>query len=220
MARTVRKTPLLLRAALAALLTIALALALAPGAAVRAGEAAAGRGAVPPYERAAFCDWRARDRDGWTTRQRILFERSIGPRVIWWSRHGPRVIRGSWRDAWSGRIWRDVDPRGRLEIDHVVPLSFAWRHGAHAWPAARREAFCHDPDNLIVVARHWNRAKGDTGADRLLPLRPDLACAYLERFLAVSLRYGLALSPAERTDLELNRRAACEKATTPPAPQS
>ena len=57
--------------------------------------------------------------------------------------------------------------RGKLDIDHVVPLANAWRAGAKKWSDDRRRAFANDLDDsqLIAVSAKSNRCKGDQGPD-------------------------------------------------------
>ncbi|EUA90423.1 hypothetical protein I551_3131 [Mycobacterium ulcerans str. Harvey] len=43
-----------------------------------------------------------------------------------------------------------------MQIDHIVPLSYAWDMGASDWPAARRLRFANDPANLLAVQGHAN----------------------------------------------------------------
>ena len=38
----------------------------------------------------------------------------------------------------------------RLDVDHVVPLAWAWNAGAWRWTPERRREFANDPASLAV----------------------------------------------------------------------
>jgi hypothetical protein len=93
-----------------------------------------------------------------------------------------------------------------VEIDHVVPLSAAWDHGAWAWNRAERVSFANDLDlNLLAVASAVNQAKSDAGLGEWLPPTAEAGslseagCAYAARYLAVCLRYELTVSDDDAT---------------------
>ncbi|MGJ0184923.1 HNH endonuclease family protein [Corynebacterium glyciniphilum] len=98
-----------------------------------------------------------------------------------------------------------------VEVDHVVPLSAGWDHGAWAWPRAVRIAFANDLElNLLAVAGTVNQAKSDGSLGEWLPPTAkagspsEAGCAYAARYLAVCLRYQLTVSDA---DVKTARRA-------------
>ncbi|WP_414121956.1 HNH endonuclease family protein [Corynebacterium nuruki] len=103
---------------------------------------------------------------------------------------GPTAV-----DVYTGRR---ISP-GEVEIDHVVPLAAAWDHGAHAWPRDRRVAFANDLAlNLVAVAGPVNQAKSDgTPGEWLPPGDGAVPCAYVARYLTVSVGYGLTVSDAD-----------------------
>lgn len=119
---------------------------------------------------------------------------------------GCRVLRGRWLDPYTGRIALDA---AGLDIDHVVPLAWAWEHGAHGWDQARRAAFASDPANLLAVDAGANRRKGAAGPLDWLPPEPSFRCQYVLRFLRVVRAHALALAPAEAGALAAVRAATC-----------
>ena len=48
-----------------------------------------------------------------------------------------------------------------VQIDHIVPLAYAWDMGASGWPDAERVRFANDPANLLAVEGQANQDKGD-----------------------------------------------------------
>jgi hypothetical protein len=102
---------------------------------------------------------------------------------------------GSATDVYTGDLISPSD----VEIDHVVPLAAAWDHGAHAWDRTARVAFANDLHlNLLAVSGSANQAKSDgTPAEWLPPLSGAAPCAYVARYLTVSVDYGLSVSEAD-----------------------
>jgi len=90
----------------------------------------------------------------------------------------------------AGHPW-NTDPE-KLDADHVVPLKWAWEHGASAWTDEQREAFANDSDNIVMVLAAANRSKGAKGPDDWMPPNRAYHVQYLERFDAICKKYGLA----------------------------
>jgi hypothetical protein len=149
------------------------------------------------YSREAFGGWVDADSDCLNTRAEILVEGSlIDPSL---DETGCRVVGGSWVDVYSGEVLTDPE---RIDIDHVVPLHFAWDAGASFWNEAERSAFMNDPRNLVLTSASLNRSKGDALPGEWLPPNPDLHCAFVAVFLSVLRSYNLKLSH-ESKSLEL-----------------
>ncbi|MFD6165132.1 DUF1524 domain-containing protein [Oerskovia sp. NPDC060287] len=111
------------------------------------------------------------------------------------------VLTGLLADPYSGKdvaFERGPMSSGAVQVDHVVPLTDAWRHGAQSWDASRREALANDPLNLLVVAGTLNQQKGDGSASAWLPPDESFRCAYVARQVAVKYTYGLRVSATEQ----------------------
>jgi endonuclease I len=102
------------------------------------------------------------------------------------------VKSGKWISLFSGK---EIFNASEIDIDHVVPLSWAWKHGADTWSESKRVKFANDPANLISVEASLNRQKGDKGIDNWLP--PKNKCQYIVKFLKIQKSYGLRLSISE-----------------------
>lgn len=103
-------------------------------------------------------------------------------------------------DVYSGTALQPSD----VEIDHVVPLSAAWDHGAHSWDRDTRVRFANDVElNLLAVSASTNRAKSDGTPGEWLPETTEAGspsgagCAYSARYLTVCVVYGLSVSSAD-----------------------
>lgn len=108
------------------------------------------------------------------------------------------VAAGRLRSPYTGR--EVVFTRGResaaVQIDHVVPLAYAWVMGARAWPAPQRFAFANDPANLLAVDGASNQAKSDSEPGRWMPELAGFWCQYAIAFVTVSAAYRL---PVDRS---------------------
>lgn len=107
---------------------------------------------------------------------------------------------GSWYSPYDGATWTlasDVD------IDHVIPLSNAWRTGASSWTTARRTQFANDITNpqLIAVTDNVNSSKGDQTPATWKPPRTAYWCTYSRMWVHVKYRYTLTVNSAEKSAL-------------------
>lgn len=109
------------------------------------------------------------------------------------------VVAFTLADPYTGRriAWRRREP-DRVQIDHVVPLSYGWRMGASRWPQAKRLRIANDPLNLLPVSREANVAKGGAGPAAWLPPQRKIRCAYVTRFAQVALKYDLPVTRADK----------------------
>ena len=91
------------------------------------------------------------------------------------------------------------DDAAKVQIDHVVPLSYSWQMGSAAWSDAKRRRLANDPLNLLAVTGSQNASKGDSGPSQWLPTSSSIGCAYTVRFTQVALKYDLPVQPADKT---------------------
>jgi len=146
------------------------------------------------YSRSKFGDgWADTDGDCQNTRAEILVNTSTST-IEYKNSDSCLVIRGRWISSFTGHIFFEAS---KLDIDHLVPLKWAWDRGASAWTQSKREAFANDPRNLLVVEANLNRQKGANGPDRWLP--PHGVCGYIARFERVRRIYQLELQQTEIT---------------------
>ena len=156
------------------------------------------------YERSSFGRWADADGDCRNTRHELLADLSTGPVMTTDSRC--RIIRGRWYDPYSGRLETEA---ADLDVDHVVPLAWAWEHGASGWSEERRRRFANDPANLVPTEAGINRGKGAEGPDEWLPPYQPYRCAYVLRFARIIRTYDLELTPGEEREIGGIRRQVC-----------
>jgi hypothetical protein len=155
------------------------------------------------YARSAFTHWVDADGDGCDTRNEVLLaEATTRPEI------GSRcaLSGGRWVSYYDRRTWTD---RGRIDIDHMVPLAEAWDSGASRWTAAMRKAYANDlgdPRSLVGVTDSVNRSKSDRDPAEWLPTYDR--CRYVREWTAVKVRWRLTVDAAERAELK-RLAAAC-----------
>lgn len=148
------------------------------------------------YQRSLFKHWIDADGDGCNTRYEVLIsEAKSKPRVG----SGCRLSGGRWVSAYDGVQTSKI---AALDIDHVVPLAEAWDSGASNWTSEQRMRFANDLEDsrsLIAVTATSNRQKSDRDPAEWLPARGR--CSYLVQWVAVKVRWALAVDPAEKLAL-------------------
>ena len=92
------------------------------------------------YERTKFGIWRDFDSDCQNTRAEVLISGSIIP-VSFKSGSNCHVLAGLWTSTYTGLSYERAS---QLHIDHLVPLAWAWEHGATSW----------EPERLIQFGNH------------------------------------------------------------------
>lgn len=152
------------------------------------------------YDRDAFPHWTDPDGNGCDTRDdqlRLALTNFVADGCV--------VQTGLLADPYTGQVvqfQRGPQTSAQVQVDHVIPLAWAWRHGADRWTEARREAFANDPGNLVVTVAAANREKSDSGPDEWMPPRAEIQCAYLVMWRAMLDRYELQVDAATQAALD------------------
>ncbi|KAL3426957.1 secreted protein [Phlyctema vagabunda] len=160
-----------------------------------AGLTTAAQGPQTGYSRDLFPHW-------------ITQSGACNTREVVLARDGTNVVQasdcsassGSWFSPYDGATWTAASD---VDIDHMVPLSNAWKSGAAAWTTARRQAFANDLTNpqLLAVTDNVNQAKGDKGPEDWKPSLTSYHCTYARMWVKVKSVYSLTVTSAERTAL-------------------
>ncbi|MEU6210546.1 HNH endonuclease family protein [Streptomyces sp. NPDC047023] len=113
------------------------------------------------------------------------------------------VLSGVLDDPYTGkRLAYTYRRASQIQTDHVVALGAAWRAGAYAWTAQRRLEYANDLDVLLAVDKQTNQDKGSRTADKWKPPRRAYWCEYARRYTGIKARYGLSVTPPEKTALQ------------------
>ncbi|KAE8143158.1 class I glutamine amidotransferase-like protein [Aspergillus pseudotamarii] len=104
---------------------------------------------------------------------------------------------GTWYSPYDGKTWTD---KSDLDIDHVVPLSNAWKSGASDWTTDQRQAFANDLENpqLLAVTNSVNREKSDDGPEDWKPPLTSYYCTYAKMWVRVKSVYNLTITQDEK----------------------
>ncbi|MFF5204895.1 HNH endonuclease family protein [Streptosporangium sp. NPDC000396] len=109
-------------------------------------------------------------------------------------------VKGVWYSPYDGK-W--LKSEKHVDVDHVVPLAYAWRSGASRWSQARRRAFANDltRPELVTVSHSANIAKGGQGPQSWRPQRRGYWCHYATSWITVKHHYRLFVTRKEKTAL-------------------
>lgn len=156
------------------------------------------------YDRALFGQsWFDLDRNGCDTRNDML-RRDLSDLVLKSDTGGCKVLSGTLKDWYSGATVDFVSGGNTsrlVQIDHIVPLSWAWRHGADQWTPEHLRQFANDPLNLVATTERENTSKGDSGPADWLPSTDAAQCRYAQRFILILSAYDLQVGPRDRAML-------------------
>ena len=115
------------------------------------------------------------------------------------------VYTGVIDDPYTGETINFTRGRGtsnKVQIDHIVALSNAWKTGAPALSYELRVAFANDPLNLVAVDGPTNGSKGDDSADWWLPPQRSTWCWYVSTQVSVKAAYKLWVTPDEKVAMK------------------
>jgi hypothetical protein len=187
----------------------------APGADVLAGVAVLPeRARRYDYRRAAFGDAWTDDNDaplghnGCDTRDDILNRDLVDKTYVSIKRCPDAVATGTLHDPYTNTtvaFQRGAKVGEAVQIDHIVPLAYAWDMGAYNWAFPERLRFANDPANLLAVEGQANQDKGDSPPAQWMPPNTAFACQYAMQFIAVLRGYGL---PVDAPSVSVLQRAA------------
>lgn len=131
--------------------------------------------------------WPDVDRDCQDLRQELLIMYSLTPVAFKTSREC-RVKTGRWFSPYSNTIHEEPFD---LDVEHIVPLAWAYKHGASEWSTAEKVMLATDLDNLLLVRKKENRSKGAKGPDRWMPPHGRYHAEYMYRWNRIVTKYGL-----------------------------
>ena len=147
-------------------------------------------------------------RNGCDTRNDILDRDLIDKTYVAISRCPTAVATGTLRDPYTSQtipFVRGAQTGAAVQIEHFVPLAYAWDQGARHWTDEVRVRFANDPANLVAVDGPTNQDKGDAEPALWMPPNAAFHCQYAMQFIEVLRGYGLAVDAPSVTAL---RRAA------------
>lgn len=146
------------------------------------------------YDRDSFGDaWEDIDRNGCDTRNDIL-ARDLTNIV---RTDNCTVASGILQDKYTGTTIEFIRGKSKVDIDHIIPLSYSFKQGSGDWTPAKREALANDPINLAASSATANRSKSDSGPAEWMPTNRAYHCEYAKGFAAVAVKYELPVTQAD-----------------------
>lgn len=142
--------------------------------------------------------------NGCDTRNDILDRDLIGKTYVSTKRCPRAVAGGTLRDPYTNAtvaFVRGNQVGASVQIDHLVPLAFAWDMGARDWTDDMRTRFANDPANLLAVVGEANQDKADQPPGTWMPPNTAFWCQYAIQFIAVLRGYDLPVDEASAHQL-------------------
>lgn len=146
----------------------------------------------------------------WDVREAVLLDEAAPGTAVLKDKDGNTVDNesracsitgGSWTDPYTGAVITDPS---QLDIDHLIPLSYAAKQGGQAWDAKQKERFANDraySNHLIAVSASANRSKSDQGPASWKPANTAFHCTYAVSWIQVSKNYDLTIPAADAAAL-------------------
>lgn len=150
------------------------------------------------YNRKDWPHWTKERGNCQDTRARLLIKESLVSPTL--KTNGCAVTLGKWKDFYSNEYYSD--PKD-LDIDHVIPLKRAHDSVGLSWTKEKRKQFANDPENLVIAYKKFNRQKGAKGISEWLPSNKEIACQYIKKWLRISSKYSIPLTPQERDTISI-----------------
>ncbi|HEX2283220.1 MAG TPA: HNH endonuclease family protein [Mycobacterium sp.] len=166
------------------------------------------------YRRAAFGDSWTDDttapggRNGCDTRNDILDRDLVDKTYVSIKRCPNAVATGTLHDPYTNAVVafvRGPQTGAAVQIEHIVPLAYAWDMGGRNWTDEMRIRFANDPANLLAVSGQVNQDKGDQEPATWMPPNTAFHCQYAMQFIAVLRGYAL---PVDAPSVPVLRGAA------------
>jgi len=137
--------------------------------------------------------------NGCDTRNDILRRDLVETTSVATTRCPQAVATGTLRDPYTNAtvaFTRGNKVGASVQIDHIVPLAYAWDMGARDWTEGMRARFANDPANLLAVAGNANQDKGDQPPGAWMPPNTAFWCQYAVQFIEVMRGYQLPIDKA------------------------
>lgn len=164
------------------------------------------------YNRDEWNHWVSQGSGCWDTRDQVLYDEAVKDSTLVLLNNDKQpttdlatacsIQSGTWNDPYSGTVITDP---GQLDVDHMIPLSYAANHGGQAWDAGKKQTYANDLSNsyhLIAVKASENRSKGDKGPSEWKPTNQAYWCQYAVDWINITRNYSLTVSPADVTALQ------------------
>ncbi len=156
------------------------------------------------YDRNDWPHWIDSDGDCQNLRQELLILSSKTD-VSFTRSDNCTVATGRWVGAYSEKSFSNAS---EIDLDHLVPLAYAHKHGGASWTRSEKQLFANDIENLFLIDDGINQSKSSRGIDEWLPQNEKTRCGYIKQFLYVLEKYSLTMPDAKKVQQLLSQ---CER---------
>jgi hypothetical protein len=142
--------------------------------------------------------------NGCDTRNDILDRDLVDKTYVSIKRCPNAVATGTLHDPYTNDVIafaRGNQTGAAVQIEHIVPLAYAWDLGARNWADVMRVRFANDPANLLAIGGPVNQDKSDKEPAVWLPPNTAFHCQYAVQFIAVLRGYALPVDAPSATVL-------------------
>lgn len=113
------------------------------------------------------------------------------------SAHHCAVTLGQWVDPWSHAR---VSNPSSMDVEPLIPLSYAAVHGARTWSPAQKERFANDTSQLVAVSHDTHQARNHAGPASWMPAND--VCHFSQTWIMTAHKYHLSLSGDDKGALK------------------
>lgn len=155
------------------------------------------------YDRKDWKHWtKAGKKSCWNTRNEVLAQEAVSGSIVYLDSSKKvtkskskacSVKSGKWEDPYTGKTFTNPS---KLDIDHMIPLSYTANHGGQAWDAKKKEKYANvlnKPYHLVAVKAGANRQKGAKGPAAWKPSNKSYHCGYAVAWTNVASDWKLTL---------------------------
>ena len=152
-----------------------------------------------------------KDYKGWSTRDELLAQNAKES-----TQNATSLTSGTWYCEYTGEDLTynsKEDIANNIQIDHIIPVAYAHKHGASGWSEDKKKEYYNDMGTpsayttgatdennyekvgtLIISDAKSNTAKGDKGPSRWMPNNKNFWTTYLKKWVHIAHKYDIALS--------------------------
>lgn len=146
----------------------------------------------------------------WNVREQVLYDEAEKGSIVLLDsknkktdnvKNACKIQSGTWKEFFSGKT---VNDPSKLDIDHMIPLSYAAKQGGQSWDKKKKEKYANDltyENHLIAVDASANRKKGDQGPSNWKPSNKNYHCTYATSWITIAKNYQLPLPDADKKAL-------------------
>lgn len=163
------------------------------------------------YNRDEWKHWSSSGSSCWDTREEVLYAEATPGSIKLLDKEKKEtklkgsacsIAGGEWKDPYSGKTFTDPS---KLDVDHMIPLSYTAKHGGQEWNAKKKEEYANYTKfsgHLIAVDAGQNRSKSDKGPSQWKPANTAYHCTYALDWITISKKWDLSTTAADKAALQ------------------